>query len=70
MLLFAFVPLISSLNFTFKAYRTGYVYRQPIIRSIDRNAIKEVEIPPTCSSYNQDPEYLKYEPFVSKLLAN
>jgi hypothetical protein len=28
------------------------------MRSIDRNAIKEVEIPPTCSSMNYDKEYV------------
>lgn len=40
-------------------YRTGYMYRQPIMRNIDRNAIKEVEIPPTTQSHGFDPEYIR-----------
>lgn len=40
-------------------YRTGYMYRQPIIRSIDRNAVKEVEIPPAATSHSYDFEYIK-----------
>lgn len=41
-------------------YRTGYMYRQPIMRTIDRNAIKEVEIPPAVQSHSYDLEYVKY----------
>lgn len=40
-------------------YRTGYMYRQPIMRTIDRNAIKEVEIPPTTQSHGFDSEYIR-----------
>lgn len=40
-------------------YRTGYMYRQPIMRNIDRNAVKEVEIPPTTQSHGFDPEYIR-----------
>jgi adducin len=40
-------------------YRTGYMYRQPIMRSIDRNAIKEVEIPPAATSHSYDVEYIR-----------
>lgn len=40
-------------------YRTGYMYRQPIMRSIDRNAVKEVEIPPAATSHSYDLEYIK-----------
>ncbi len=40
-------------------YRTGYIYRQPVMRSIDRNAVKEVEIPPAATSHGFDPEYVK-----------
>lgn len=40
-------------------YRTGYMYRQPIMRTIDRNAIKEVEIPPAATSHSYDLEYIK-----------
>lgn len=40
-------------------YRTGYMYRQPIMRSIDRNAIKEVEIPPAATSHCYDIEYIR-----------
>lgn len=42
-----------------KGYRTGYMYRQPIMRSIDRNAVKEVEIPPAATSHSYDSEYIK-----------
>lgn len=32
-------------------YRTGYVYRQPLIRTIDKSAtFKDVEVPPAASS--------------------
>jgi adducin len=32
-------------------FRTGYVYRQPLIRTIDKNAtFKDVEVPPAASS--------------------
>lgn len=40
-------------------YRTGYMYRQPIMRNIDRNAVKDVEIPPTTQSHGFDPEYIR-----------
>jgi len=40
-------------------YRTGYMYRQPIMRTIDRNAVKEVEIPPVSTSHNFDLEYIR-----------
>jgi len=40
-------------------YRTGYMYRQPIMRNIDRNAVKEVEIPPVSSSLSFDQEYIR-----------
>lgn len=40
-------------------YRTGYMYRQPIMRTIDRNAIKEVEIPPSVQSHSCDSEYIR-----------
>ncbi len=40
-------------------YRTGYMYRQPIMRSIDRNAIKEVEIPPAATSHSYDVDYVR-----------
>lgn len=40
-------------------YRTGYMYRQPIMRTIDRNAIKEVEIPPAAISHSFDAEYVR-----------
>ncbi len=40
-------------------YRTGYMYRQPIMRTIDRNAIKEVEIPPAVTSHSFDVEYVR-----------
>ena len=40
-------------------YRTGYFYRQPVMRSIDRNAVKEVEIPPAATSHGFDAEYIK-----------
>lgn len=40
-------------------YRTGYIYRQPVMRSIDRNAVKEVEIPPAATSHGFDPEYVR-----------
>lgn len=40
-------------------YRTGYMYRQPIMRTIDRNAIKEVEIPPAATSHCYDVEYIR-----------
>ncbi|CAF0727263.1 unnamed protein product [Brachionus calyciflorus] len=40
-------------------YRTGYMYRQPVMRTIDRNAVKEVEIPPAVVSHPYDPEYVK-----------
>jgi len=40
-------------------YRTGYMYRQPIMRTIDRNAIKEVEIPPAVTSLSFDHEYVR-----------
>lgn len=39
-------------------YRTGYMYRQPIMRTIDRNAVKEVEIPPAVTSHSFDVEYV------------
>ncbi len=32
-------------------FRTGYVYRQPLIRTIDKTAtFKDVEVPPAASS--------------------
>ena len=32
-------------------FRTGYVYRQPLIRTIDKSAtFKDVEVPPAASS--------------------
>lgn len=40
-------------------YRTGYMYRQPIMRNIDRNAVKEIEIPPTSQSHGFDAEYVR-----------
>ncbi len=40
-------------------YRTGYIYRQPVMRSIDRNAVKEVEIPPAATSHGFDADYIK-----------
>lgn len=40
-------------------YRTGYMYRQPIMRTIDRNAVKEVEIPPAVTSLSFDHEYVR-----------
>lgn len=40
-------------------YRTGYMYRQPIMRSIDRNAVKDVEIPPSSQSHGFDSEYIR-----------
>lgn len=40
-------------------YRTGYMYRQPIMRTIDRNAIKDVEIPPAATSHSYDVEYIR-----------
>jgi len=40
-------------------YRTGYMYRQPIMRNIDRNAVKEVEIPPANVSHGFDAEYVR-----------
>lgn len=40
-------------------YRTGYMYRQPIMRNIDRNAVKEVEIPPSSQSHGFDAEYVR-----------
>ncbi|RNA39380.1 alpha-adducin-like isoform X1 [Brachionus plicatilis] len=40
-------------------YRTGYMYRQPVMRTIDRNAVKEVEIPPAATSHPYDPDYVK-----------
>ncbi len=40
-------------------YRTGYMYRQPIMRSIDRNAVKEIEIPPSSQSHGFDSEYIR-----------
>ena len=35
------------------------MYRQPIMRTIDRNAIKEVEIPPAAQSHSYDVEYVR-----------
>jgi adducin len=40
-------------------YRTGYMYRQPIMRTIDRNAVKEIEIPPAAQSHSYDIEYVR-----------
>lgn len=40
-------------------YRTGYMYRQPIMRNIDRNAVKDVEIPPSSQSHGFDSEYIR-----------
>lgn len=40
-------------------YRTGYMYRQPVMRTIDRNAVREVEIPPAAMSHPYDPDYVK-----------
>ena len=32
-------------------FRTGYVYRQPLIRTLDKTAtFKDVEVPPAASS--------------------
>jgi adducin len=32
-------------------FRTGYVYRQPLIRTLDKSAtFKDVEVPPAASS--------------------
>ena len=32
-------------------FRTGYIYRQPLIRTIDKSAtFKDVEVPPAASS--------------------
>ena len=31
-------------------FRTGYVYRQPLIRTIDKTTFKDVEVPPAASS--------------------
>ena len=35
------------------------MYRQPIMRTIDRNAIKEVEIPPAATSHCYDMDYMR-----------
>ena len=40
-------------------YRTGYMYRQPVMRTIDRSAVKDVEIPPASTSHTYDSEYIK-----------
>ncbi len=40
-------------------YRTGYMYRQPVMRNIDRNAVKEIEIPPSSQSHGFDSEYIR-----------
>lgn len=33
-------------------FRTGYVYRQPLIRTIDKNTnFKDIEVPPAASSF-------------------
>lgn len=41
------------------SYRTGYIYRQPVMRQIDRTAVKDIEIPPHCSTLSFDQEYVR-----------
>jgi adducin len=31
-------------------FRTGYVYRQPLIRTLDKTTFKDIEVPPAASS--------------------
>ena len=50
---------MSYIVFTIKGYRTGFMYRQPIMRTIDRNLTKDVEIPPAATSHSYDMEYIR-----------
>lgn len=40
-------------------YRTGYMYRQPLIYAIEKNLSKDVEIPPAVTSHQYDTDYIK-----------